>query len=254
MAHGEEFFKMTKYNNSDDNIEEINEKKDILELISKSGIIGPTSYTNNIDIRYREFTEMMKIISNTDTTQLVKDDGAKILMKNNETLKSLRRDNSNVVYFSNLSEKEIWEKKEIIDCLSDLNNYLMRISVNYEIIARLEGDDSKERFYKQCLDISNKNDFQNSYSIFLKNMYWAFESITEQLFRILDQCGYNRDKNERTAESTNYDIQHAINASYCDILITNDKHFLKKARAVYYYLGIKTEVYTLNQYKDIYNL
>jgi hypothetical protein len=69
----------------------------------------------------------------------------------------------------------------------------------------------------------------------------SFEVIT--LFSMLDFFGYwPDDKGTYNKGSRFPDSQHTFNASYFDILVSNDKRLRNRARAVYDILGIKTKV------------
>lgn len=45
-----------------------------------------------------------------------------------------------------------------------------------------------------------------------------------------------------------YDASHAYYAQLCDYFVTNDKRLSYKARAVYAFLGIKTNVITSREF------
>ncbi|SFW17450.1 hypothetical protein SAMN02910409_0677 [Prevotellaceae bacterium HUN156] len=69
------------------------------------------------------------------------------------------------------------------------------------------------------------------------------------LFNLIDSANYWGDK--KTAHSNVarlYDAAHAYFAQVCDILVTNDKRMRAKTKAVYSFLGVKTNVLSTNEY------
>lgn len=76
--------------------------------------------------------------------------------------------------------------------------------------------------------------------------YHDMIDVMTTLFDTLTIAGYKREKNERTQNSYEYDKQHAINATYCDVFITADKNFAAKFKAVAYYYGLDTKVLRWN--------
>ena len=53
---------------------------------------------------------------------------------------------------------------------------------------------------------------------------------------------FRRDGSDKHSNSGTYDIQHSINATMCDIFITNDNKFADKFMAVAYFLGIPIKI------------
>ena len=62
------------------------------------------------------------------------------------------------------------------------------------------------------------------------------------LFRILNFAGYCSEKSEQTSISGTHDVSHAIYATKADFLVTMDRKFAKKCKAVYNFLGVRTSV------------
>lgn len=71
----------------------------------------------------------------------------------------------------------------------------------------------------------------------------AFERCIEITFCYLESIRY-RPESIKKSRSRMHDVSHAIYASIADIIVTDDKKFSKKIKAVYKYWGIKTEVYS----------
>lgn len=63
------------------------------------------------------------------------------------------------------------------------------------------------------------------------------------LFNLVDLCNYWRDARTDHSEIARlYDASHAYSAQICDVLVSNDKKMRQKAKAVYAFLGVTTEV------------
>ncbi len=67
------------------------------------------------------------------------------------------------------------------------------------------------------------------------------EMLFEYLNKVLCKCGYNKDKNERTTQSGIHDVSHMIYSTYCHYFVSNDSKMIKRANAIFHYLGIETE-------------
>lgn len=68
------------------------------------------------------------------------------------------------------------------------------------------------------------------------------QTVIAALNEILVDRGFYRDKSLRTYISGNYDLQHFILSTYCDVFISKDNRFCERAKAIAYYLGIPIEV------------
>jgi hypothetical protein len=68
----------------------------------------------------------------------------------------------------------------------------------------------------------------------------SYEIVT--LFAMLDFFGYWPDEADTYSKGSRFpDSRHAFNASYFDVLVSNDKRMKNKAHAVYSVLGIETK-------------
>lgn len=85
----------------------------------------------------------------------------------------------------------------------------------------------------------------------LEMFHTQLECTIEILFRILNYSGYCAEKNVHTSISGTHDVSHAIYATKTAALITTDLKFSKKCRAVYEFLGVKTDVVFCTQNKLI---
>lgn len=68
----------------------------------------------------------------------------------------------------------------------------------------------------------------------MKHKYIELERSMALLYGVLSAAGFRREKKEEKYNSAEYDIQHSICATYCDVFVTADKKFAEKYKAVAY--------------------
>ena len=72
------------------------------------------------------------------------------------------------------------------------------------------------------------------------------------LFNLLDLACYYKDKQtEHSNIARFHDASHAYFAQLCDVFVSEDKRMRYKTKAVYSYLGIKTSVFSFQEFKTI---
>jgi hypothetical protein len=77
----------------------------------------------------------------------------------------------------------------------------------------------------------------------------SYEIVT--LFSMLDFFGYWPDDAKTYNKGSRFpDSQHTFNASYFDVLVSNDKRMGNRAQAVYDVLGIKTQVMSAAEFRE----
>lgn len=86
----------------------------------------------------------------------------------------------------------------------------------------------------------------------IKNNYTVLESTITNLFLTLTVVGYKRDNTQKLHNSGEYDIQHAIRATCCDLFVTNDSRLKCKFKAIAYYLGIPIKVIDFSEFESEY--
>lgn len=69
----------------------------------------------------------------------------------------------------------------------------------------------------------------------------VMEHVFEVVFNYLEEIRYKPDSVKKS-RSRMHDVSHAIYAAHADYFVTNDGGFSSKARVVYSYLGVPTEV------------
>lgn len=93
----------------------------------------------------------------------------------------------------------------------------------------------------------NFNEKKNSYDFIKDKPYSQLEMLIEAFMKTLQYAGYHSD-NKKHFRSATHDISHALYASKCDILVTEDNRFSQRVTAVYSYLGIPTQIMTFNDF------
>ena len=163
---------------------------------------------------------------------------AKFEVDSSNYKKMISEDKHNT-FITNLSAEEIWQFEILTRLLDDLNKNIKKIIYDYNnsLINSL--------LCQAGVDKRLSDDFcfkRGNYSDRLKNNYNELEYTIEILMRLLNFCGYNAEKTERTAISSTHDVTHCIYATGADRILTMDERFAKKCGAVYKFLGVDTQV------------
>lgn len=87
---------------------------------------------------------------------------------------------------------------------------------------------------------------------FLGKYFPLHEMTIEKVFEFLEIIRYYPDKSTQFLSGL-HDTTHAIYAAYCDIFITNDKKLRQKTKATYDWLGIKTSVFTPDEFIEYFS-
>lgn len=193
---------------------------------------------NEIIIKEEKPTECYKRVSGIDTTKRIESDGKYNHQLNKTYYKELCKKDRHFQSISLLKPNEIWECEEIIRVLNRLNKNMSKVIKKHNC--------SCETFFLRLVGIDkslpeNLQIYRGMYSE-LEKSHKVLEYVVEQLFILLNMVGYNADKKEKTNISGIHDISHAIYATKADKLFSTDKKFVNKCKAIYYFLGIETEV------------
>lgn len=178
-----------------------------MKKICNEFIINPSA--NGVILKKQSFKDCYQIILDNDTTDLIKDI-------------------SNIVYechhalqlpaynYSNLKEpwKEIWLQKEKLT----------------EITCLFQNFDNYQFQYEK-----------------LKQSFNDLNEAISELNRILSMINFYSDKKPRMFNSGEYDVAHITYATICDKFYTEDKKLYHRTKAIYYYLGVPTEVILFNE-------
>lgn len=245
VAHAEEYYKACKNDIDSKNYDKLTDTFNEMISLTSCGVLNP-SKTRIINVN-EKFNDCLERVKKHDTGDIVINNGKALYASQKESVDSFAKDNKKVKNYSNLSCNEIWNQKEVIE---ELNKFQEYIKIYKEIIF-MQAVSSYG--FEQAKSICNINydGFQlkeNSYSK-LKNNYSLLECVIEFLHNVLGECGYNRDKKERTAISGIHDVQHSIYATYCNYFISEDSSFSKRTNAIYTYLGIETRVIDISQFE-----
>jgi hypothetical protein len=66
-------------------------------------------------------------------------------------------------------------------------------------------------------------------------------NLIEMLFVVLEQYGWKQSSESKKSGNNMHDVTHAIYASYGDLFVTNDKKLYYLAKAIFGFMGLKTE-------------
>jgi hypothetical protein len=102
---------------------------------------------------------------------------------------------------------------------------------------------------KKSLEISEDSHSNTSYSeIIKKKKTYDLNNLIVMSFMLLDTFGFWSDKKSTYIRGSRFpDSRHVFNATFMNILISNDKRFCMKAEAVYKYLYLGPEVCYLKE-------
>ncbi|EIF6158371.1 hypothetical protein LFJ63_002918 [Clostridium perfringens] len=240
-AHIEEVYKVAKDINSKNRSKMKDLIKNISEITNNNEVLPSLQ---SVIIKKEKPLDCYKRVKEFDTTEKVKSDSIVRYEVDKKNYKKLLAEDKKNVSISKIDFDKIWENDLIKDEINKLNN---NISVEIE-----RYNNSAVILFNKILmgvdkSLSSNLCFKKGNYEFLKNSYNDLEYTIEVLFRILNHYGYNADKSEHTSISGTHDVTHAIYATIADYLISTDLRFVKKCKAVYYYLGIKTEVVHVKQ-------
>lgn len=234
-AHIEEVYKVLANNKSHYK----NHMENLLQNISRitnNYELLPSS--DGIKIKKEDPQECLKRVRSIDTRERVEHNSISKFNKDKKHYQRMISEDKHNQYISTLSYKEIWNQKEIQQCINDLNE-------NMDCLIDMYNRDIIVQILKICnikkelpLDFSFK---KNNYDR-LKKSHTELEYTIEILFRILNNYGYYAEKTEKTAISSTHDITHAIYATKADYFISTDERFYRKCEAVYHYIGAYTKI------------
>ena len=70
-------------------------------------------------------------------------------------------------------------------------------------------------------------------------------TVYVSLFNLLDMVSYRKDKNN---VARLYDSSHAYYSQKCSVLVSNDARMRVKAKAVYHYMNVRTQVMSVDEF------
>lgn len=234
-AHIEEIYKVEANPNSRFRLR-MNELIKNISNITDNYELFPT--LSGIVIKKENLLECYKRVENFDTRQRVEEDSKVRFNQDKENYKKLLDESKKNKGISTIPFDKIWEnnvvKSEIDNLNKNVSAFIKDYNNSYEnTLFMLSGLDRS---------LSKNFSFKRDNFYFLKKSFNDLECIIEILFRVLNFCGYNAEKKEKTSISATHDVTHAIYATNADYLVSSDEKFVQKCKAVYYYLGVKTKV------------
>ena len=249
VAHIEEYYKAYKNDVNNENKENLQKLKNIMVNNSKNRIILNPQKKGRIIAKSQTFDECFNIIQKYDTRKVIDEHGERLNRYQNKRIKELRENDKEAMHNSALDKEKIWDRPEVVKGIEDFQkfyqdyfnqsvNSLLPVYGYYgtaKTITELPRDFTLKKF---C--------FKNTIPEFK-----LLECVVEYLHKHLEECGYFRDKELRKTKSGIHDVSHSIYATYCNYFVTQDSYFRKRTEAIYYFLGIDTEVLSLDDFCGI---
>jgi len=245
VVHIEEYYKAYKNDVQNLNKDSLEKLKNIMIEISKKRIILNPVKNSRIHAKNETFDECYDIIQKYDTRDIIENDG-KIINKHEKcAVKNLREEDNMAKFNSTLDAKEIWKRPEVLNGILEFSEFYKdynligfeRLSHVYGINGARKGISDLPKDFKLCKDCF-KNNIPN---------FHLLECVIEYLHKVLSRCGFHRDKEVRKTISGIHDVSHSIYATYCNYFVTLDENFRKRVEAVYYYLGLETDVISFDE-------
>lgn len=245
VAHLEELYRARK-NEKDDKVGMTDSLEKTIKSMAADGVIVPTY--NGLIYEHKSFAKRYAKIVEYDTNEAVKN---RALLK-----RQLDKDSySPQDLFDGMEHakgdeyKNVWEVDRVKKELKNLQEEFLKVKealLSPGNALRLEFERIYKGFnideYFERLSVGYDITISPAMYYDIQNNYTKLEIVMENLFYLLTRCGFKRDKSEKHANSGAYDIQHAINSTFCDKFITNDNRFADKYMAVAYFLGIPIEI------------
>lgn len=81
----------------------------------------------------------------------------------------------------------------------------------------------------------------------IHSRFSVFEAYVNLAANLLEKIGYHREKGDKS-RSRLHDVSHIIYGAYSDVLVSADKKFIRKAKAVYSMLQVPTMVLSVSEF------
>lgn len=223
------------------------EKGDTYQQTANKLLHAISDYTNNTEFLPSLFGVAIKKespficykrVSGFDTTERVYSDSAERFISDKNNYQKMQEDDKKNKYISNIPYDQIWKQDAIINTLNEINRNI-KIVIEQQnqsmdtFIASLRGWDFR---------LPENFKFTEGSYPYLQNTQYELTYTIEILFRILNHNGYYRDKKVETSISGTHDVSHAIYATKANWFITTDERFANRCKAVYFYLGVPSDV------------
>lgn len=218
------------------------EQVKVMTGMSEPGVIREDSTGLNFYGGWNQFYLSFKTVFDNDTSEIVRKN-AETLHKHEEEQRGKHNLSDRIPKNDDQAYIKVWDTPEIQELLHK------KIAISFTDFYT-SADDFFRMSY-QFPDLKRQVDGLIKNGLLLANEkgkyteersdYYVVLSVISDLFDCLDRAGYNAGSLDR-ANSSEYDLQHAINATYCDVFITADRRFYEKYKAVAYYYGIPIKV------------
>lgn len=222
-AHVEEVY-LSKVNCTNDiYLENIKKRINLIKDLTNNTALHP-NFKKPIYEFKNAFDTLMFNVESYPTDKIIENLSISKVKHEKDDFKKLLNNNKEMKNLSNRSETEIWKIEHVSNSLKIRKLIFGPLGFNL-----------------------NPKSFN-----YIKSDFRSLEFSVSALFDTLTGCGYVMEKDNKTAISSTHDISHAIYATYCDFLISTDKKFIKKCKAVYSYLGVPTKVLKFDDFVNNY--
>ena len=244
VNHIEEYYKAKVNDLQDENAIKLDSVKSIMQQLSPNGILNPQKGLRIIHKR-ESFDDCLMRIKQYNTQNIIEDTSIinqEIQAQKSKELQKVNKENTNNY---NLNYEEIWNVAAVKE---QIEKYTWPTTKEYyKLPFSFYGSRTKKLFNSYHVpDFS----FQYAtYSVMENNFQWL-ELAIDELNHILCECGYHRDREKRAGKSGAYDVANMIYSTYCNYFVTDDKNLIPRAKAIFYYLKIPTEVLTLDKFLE----
>lgn len=246
VAHIEEYYKAYKNDVKHLNNDSLIKLRRIMTDISKKEIILNPSKNSRILAKRETFNECYDIVKKYDTRDIIEKDGEVNNRLEKSVVEKLRKEDEMAKFNSTLDKTKIWERPEVLKGISEFGEFyqvynllsINRLTPIYGVNGAKLAVSGLPKGFELCKDCF-KNNIPN---------FHLLECVIEYLHKVLNKCGYHRDKEIRKTISGIHDVTHSIYATYCNYFVTLDTNFMKRVEAIYYYLGLET---TLLSFDDL---
>ena len=159
--------------------------------------------------------------------------------------------------FANMTPHQLYiiESKPVAKCIRNIQNSHATFNVNRDEFLRILRLNKIEINNIPPNSILDKlEDVMSQYvgmdiNTYLKKTDSFGRSLFCSLFNLLDFACFYKDKQTKHSDIARmYDASHAFYAQICDIFISLDKRSIYKTKAVFSYLSINTNVFTVNDF------
>ena len=189
--------------------------------------------TNNPDLKEKRLSTISLLCGENFIVQDLQGQSIEFERKSAETAFSICK------YFRTLADLT---ERVVAKCNPNRDGIIAELSLKKIEIGNVEPNEILELIDSQMRRSPNNLGLED----FLRlSEAYTLKAKYSTLFNLLDSVFYWKDEHN---VNRLYDSSHACHAQFCDILVTNDRRMAIKAKAIYAYWGLKTQVMNSDEY------